>query len=360
MYYLSGEASMKDLWQRFIFAGMLAFVLFLWFIIEYTQVVRNRKALVLMYLGMSLPSLASVYMSLTENAVARDFPIGFWFLFAEIQTTIYNFASIAVLVIFYLKNKTNKSRIQVCILCASGFVLMTIAWIADYYFGFQNCLNIIPFWLLIWIGILLYTIKKYRFITITPDFISRDIIENVEEGIILLDTNMQVIYKSRSVLAMVNARSGESVRWLDTVIENSILEKEFIALAASGADSFRARVNINQRGPGKKKIPVDLKVKKVIDAFNDLSGYLIIVSMIKDFNHLKVLYGITARELDVIRQLVIGKTNREIAGILRMAERTVETHITSIYGKLNVSNRIELMNFLSGYDTGPGKSGQET
>ena len=192
MYFLSGDPSMKDLWQRFTFAGMLAFVFFLWFLIRYTQVYaeqEDHRPVVPCHVA-AFP--VSVYKSITENAVARDFPLGFWFLFAEIQTTIYNLASIAVLVVFHFRNKTNKSRMQVRILCVSGFILMTLAWIADYYFGFQNSQNIIPFWMLIWIGILLYTIKKYRFITITPDFISRDITENIEEGIILLDPKLRL------------------------------------------------------------------------------------------------------------------------------------------------------------------------
>jgi DNA-binding NarL/FixJ family response regulator len=351
MYYLSGDASMRDLWQRFIFTGMLAFVLYLWFLIQYTQVIQNRKALLPLYLAMWLPSLLSVYKSITENAMARDFPLGFWFLFAEIQTTIYNLASIAVLVVFHFRNKTNKSRIQVRILCASGFVLMTLAWIADFYFAFHNSLNIIPFWMLIWIGILLYTIKKYRFITITPDFISRDITENIEEGIVLLDTKLRVIFTNRSVKSLLNAVPDEPVLNQDTVIEKHALQAEFSALMKSELDSFRIRVNIRRHGPGDKKIPVDMKVKKVIDAFNDTSGYLMVVSRVKELDQLKTLYGISARELDVIRQLAIGKTNKDIAAILNLADRTVETHITNIYTKLGTANRLELMNLLADYES---------
>ena len=75
-----------------------------------------------------------------------------------------------------------------------------------------------------------------------------------------------------------------------------------------------------------------------------------IVSRVKELDQLKTRYGITARELDVIRHMSVGKTNREIADFLNVTERTIETHVTSIYAKLRVSNRIELMRVLSRFE----------
>jgi DNA-binding NarL/FixJ family response regulator len=90
-------------------------------------------------------------------------------------------------------------------------------------------------------------------------------------------------------------------------------------------------------------------VKKVIDNYNDISGFLIIVSRAKDIDHLKALYKITCRELEVIRQLAVGKTNKEISGFLKISERTIDAHVANIYSKLLIKNRIELINFLSGF-----------
>lgn len=189
-----------------------------------------------------------------------------------------------------------------------------------------------------------------------PDFISRDITENIEEGIILLDTSFKVIFSNRAAHALVNARQGEEVRWLDIVVEKHAVRREFSGLLNSDTASARIRVNIRQRGDGSAKIPVDLKVKKVIDSFKDLSGFLIIMSLVKEPGHLRTRHGITSRELDVIRQLATGKTNREIGVILGMTVRTVETHITSIFAKIGIKNRTELMSVLSGYE---GFKGQE-
>jgi DNA-binding NarL/FixJ family response regulator len=48
---------------------------------------------------------------------------------------------------------------------------------------------------------------------------------------------------------------------------------------------------------------------------------------------------LSSRELDVLRLLVEGKSDREIATALFISPRTVMRHVTSILDKLNVSSR---------------------
>jgi DNA-binding NarL/FixJ family response regulator len=50
---------------------------------------------------------------------------------------------------------------------------------------------------------------------------------------------------------------------------------------------------------------------------------------------------LTARELDVLRLVVQGTRNSEIGQRLSISVKTVETHLTSIYGKLGVQSRAE-------------------
>ncbi len=49
----------------------------------------------------------------------------------------------------------------------------------------------------------------------------------------------------------------------------------------------------------------------------------------------------TARELDVLRLLVQGKSNPEIGQVLFISATTVRSHVTSILTKLNVANRTQ-------------------
>ena len=51
------------------------------------------------------------------------------------------------------------------------------------------------------------------------------------------------------------------------------------------------------------------------------------------------LHGLTPRELEVLRLVAAGKTNREIAAQLVVSEHTVARHIQNIFTKLRVSSR---------------------
>jgi len=54
---------------------------------------------------------------------------------------------------------------------------------------------------------------------------------------------------------------------------------------------------------------------------------------------------LTRRELDVLRLLAKGNTNRQIAGLLGLSMRTVENHRANLMGKLGLASRVELVNY---------------
>ena len=48
---------------------------------------------------------------------------------------------------------------------------------------------------------------------------------------------------------------------------------------------------------------------------------------------------LTARELDVLRLIAAGHTNKGIAGELCLSERTIDRHVSNILSKLSVPSR---------------------
>lgn len=52
-------------------------------------------------------------------------------------------------------------------------------------------------------------------------------------------------------------------------------------------------------------------------------------------------YGLTARQMDVLRYLTAGLSNREIAETINLAEGTVKSHVAVVYQILRVKSRIE-------------------
>jgi len=53
--------------------------------------------------------------------------------------------------------------------------------------------------------------------------------------------------------------------------------------------------------------------------------------------------AISSRELEVLRQIAFGRTNREIAGRLFVSEETVKTHVGRILDKLDLQHRTQLV-----------------
>jgi DNA-binding CsgD family transcriptional regulator len=61
-------------------------------------------------------------------------------------------------------------------------------------------------------------------------------------------------------------------------------------------------------------------------------------------------HGLTTRELEVLRLIAAGKTNREIAATLVVSEHTVARHLQNIFAKLGVSSRSAATAFAFAHD----------
>ena len=60
-------------------------------------------------------------------------------------------------------------------------------------------------------------------------------------------------------------------------------------------------------------------------------------------------FGLSRREAEVLEQLCLGLTNKDIAEALFVSPRTVENHVYSLYRKCGVRRRLELSNLLRRY-----------
>ena len=56
---------------------------------------------------------------------------------------------------------------------------------------------------------------------------------------------------------------------------------------------------------------------------------------------LRELGALTSRELEVLRSLASGRSNREIAADLFISDKTVSVHVSNILAKLHVADRTQ-------------------
>ncbi|WDT73903.1 MAG: response regulator transcription factor [Candidatus Manganitrophus sp.] len=53
------------------------------------------------------------------------------------------------------------------------------------------------------------------------------------------------------------------------------------------------------------------------------------------------MYNLSGREIDVLRRVAKGKTNKEIASELHLSEKTIKNHVRNIFHKMGVYDRTE-------------------
>jgi DNA-binding CsgD family transcriptional regulator len=63
------------------------------------------------------------------------------------------------------------------------------------------------------------------------------------------------------------------------------------------------------------------------------------VAWLTDQSESRSVHGLTRRQLEVLRLVAVGKSNREIASELVVSEHTVARHVQNIFRKLRVSSR---------------------
>lgn len=67
-------------------------------------------------------------------------------------------------------------------------------------------------------------------------------------------------------------------------------------------------------------------------------------------------FGLTGRELEVVTLITEGSTNKHIALTFGISEETVKRHLTNIFNKLGVGNRLELALFALNHNLLPPAS----
>lgn len=86
------------------------------------------------------------------------------------------------------------------------------------------------------------------------------------------------------------------------------------------------------------------------EVVSDLVEALRELSPAPEAKHAPGTFGITPREMEIIAAIVNGYTNKDIAHKFSLSQQTVKHHLTNIFDKLGVSNRLELALFAVNHD----------
>ncbi len=206
-----------------------------------------------------------------------------------------------------------------------------------------------PVLMAFWLAGILYSITKYRFLSLSPELVSYDIIANIDESVILLDKDLKIIFANNKTEELSGIESANLMNREFSVIirEHEQVKNRLSVMVKSREREFTYGVHFQDEDGTR---PMDMKFISVHDAYDDLTGYMMILRENRDKTLFMTRFKITEREMEIIGLVLSGLTSREISGRLNVTKRTVDTHMNNVYNKLGVNNRMELARATGDYN----------
>jgi HD-GYP domain-containing protein (c-di-GMP phosphodiesterase class II) len=110
----------------------------------------------------------------------------------------------------------------------------------------------------------------------------------------------------------------------------------------AAADAYRTMVEMRPHRPARTRAEAAIRLRAEVTAGRidgDAANALLRAAGHTSAPRHEWPAGLTAREIEVLKLLVRGLTNKEIAEMLVISRKTAGNHVEHIYGKIGVSNR---------------------
>jgi len=279
---------------------------------------------------------------------------GFWIFteYLSINFSIYMIYVTAypLIIIFLLYNWANKSKLnkekkQAKIIIISTIVTIGISDFSDIvmsHFDFYKIPHILPLMFLFYFVALCYTLVKYSFLKFNISDLTKEIISNVQDMIIILSPDKTILETNNNFEKTFTCTSNDLLnrKFDELIVFDENLNKKLDDLFNGKLSSFSRKI-IYKYNP--ENIITDSYVSRITDNFKDFIGILIVSKENQGINQFRKLYKISTRQMEIILLSIEGISNIEISEKLKITRRTVETHLFSIYSKLGIKNKVELM-----------------
>jgi DNA-binding NarL/FixJ family response regulator len=161
-----------------------------------------------------------------------------------------------------------------------------------------------------------------------------DFLETSKVDVVLTDLNMPIL-NGFGVLSSVKEGNSKTKVIVLSMYDEEKIYKESIDKGADGfvlkdADPDELVFTIREVHEGRHVLNFDRVIEQARpNAF---------------FDSFRDKYRLSRREIEIIKLIKEGLTNKDIAEELGLSQSTVETHRKNIHNKLGVSSRVELVN----------------
>ncbi len=188
---------------------------------------------------------------------------------------------------------------------------------------------------------LFFLVAKFRFMNIENSLMANEIISSINDLVFILDQNFKIkdVNKKYDFFFLGKINRVKEMNFLDIIKDTDHLKKMLNELHERKISNFSMPVNyvINSA-----HIYTNSYIAAIKDRFGDQTGFIVISNEVREISDFQKKFGITERELEIIVLTVAGSTYKEVSVKLGISDRTVERHLTNIYNKLGINNKIEL------------------
>ena len=163
-----------------------------------------------------------------------------------------------------------------------------------------------------------------------------ELVENLKPDILVLDISMPDL-DGISVIKKIKPRNSDLRILMLTIHEDKALLQEALKSGASGYVIKRV---------AEKELLLAIKIVMRGDMYIDPSMQHALIETDEKRNiNQQAVEDLTPREIDVLKLIVLGYTNRQVGEELNISIRTVEAHRANLTDKLGTKSRVELVRY---------------
>lgn len=274
-------------------------------------------------------------------------------MYIYIATLCVTFAiSFLVLLRWNMRTKINKEKKQSLLILlfftASYFTALVMTLILPFFDIHDYQYAGIMFFALYIVG-LYFLVIRYRFLNMHTTISANEIIANINELVFILDRDYRItdLSKTAGEFFKSAARELRKLSYLDIIRDGQEIRNRLESISGNTLDNFTAMVHYDT---GSGVIPTKTYFSGMRDKFNDNTGFFVVSTEIKEADRFREAFRITSREFQIVGLIVSGSTYKDISGQLAISEKTVERHVTNIYNKLGINNKIDLYRIAEEYN----------
>lgn len=162
-----------------------------------------------------------------------------------------------------------------------------------------------------------------------------ELIKVLDFDIVLMDIDMPIMNGLDATVLIKKTKNSPKVIILSMHSEKGMVEE----LIANGVDGYLLK------NTGKEELISAIKTVMSGNKYFDSDVTLSLLNKNTVVPKINVDYDLTERELEILRLVADGFTNKEIGEKLFISHRTVDTHRTNLMRKLEVNNIAGLISF---------------